>query len=226
MDTVEQATGSVGAMLFDMNNRLPDIPRSRSMERAFEDYMQGGWIPRDERYRLTPFLLKRGVTTEGDLITPEEIARSDYYQDFLAPLGLRWYAAVKIAAGDQIWALSLQRSIAQGPYSPSEVQRLRELSAKLAAVAALSKTIGLARTDAALDAFSASEMAAVMLNRKGEVLKVNAATEQLLGGDLQISHKRLTPRDRKAADDLERSLHELLWRQTQAATGGRLSYRA
>ncbi len=89
MDAVERSAGSVGAMLIDMTN-LPDVPR--------------GWSHRDERYRLMPFLERQGVTTELDLITPEDVDGSAYYREFLAPLRLRWYAAVKAAAGDQFWA--------------------------------------------------------------------------------------------------------------------------
>lgn len=218
MDVVERATGSVGAMLFDMKNRLPDIPRSRSMEPAFESYMRGGWNQRDERYRLTPILMQRGVTTELDLMTPEEIARSAYYQEFLAPLGLKWYAAVKVAASDQFWALSLQRSIEQGPFSPSEVRQLAEVSMELAAVAALSRALGIARAEAALDAFSASGTAVVMIDRQGDVLRVNAAAEKLFGADLQVTRKRIVPRDRNAAAALDKSLRELLWQVTPSAT--------
>ncbi|TCN30206.1 PAS domain-containing protein [Sinorhizobium americanum] len=218
MDIVEKATGSVGAMLFDMKNRLPDIPRSRSMELAFESYVHGGWIQRDERYRLTPILVQRGVTTELDLITPEEIARSAYYQEFLAPLGLRWYAAVKVAASDQFWALSLQRSIEQGPFSPGEVRQLAEVSKELAAVAALSRALGIARAEAALDAFSASGTAVVMIDRQGDVLRVNSAAEKLFGIDLQVTRKRIVPRDRNAAAALDRSLRELLWQATPPTT--------
>lgn len=218
LDVVERATDSVGAMLFDMQRQLPDIPRSHAMEAAFDTYQRGGWIDRDERYRLAPFMMQRGVATDLDLITPEEIAASAYYQEFLAPLGLRWYAAVKVAANGQTWALSLQRSIEQGPYSPIEMQQLGELSRELAAVAAFSRLIGMTRVEAALEAFSASGTAAVMLDRGGNVLEINAATERLLGSDLQIYRKRLVPRDRRAAVALDQSLHELLWQQSPSAT--------
>ncbi|WP_157784698.1 helix-turn-helix transcriptional regulator [Sinorhizobium fredii] len=218
MDIVEKATGSVGAMLFDMKGRLPDIPRSRSMEAAFDSYVRGGWIQCDERYRLTPFLVQRGVTTELDLMTPDEIAGSAYYQEFLAPQGLRWFAAVKVAAGDQFWSLSLQRSIGQGPFSPDEVRQLAELSKELAAVAALSRALGIARAEAALDAFSASGTAVIMVDRRGDVLRANPAAENLLGADLQVTRKRIVSRDRNAAAALDQAIRELLWQGTPSET--------
>ncbi|MEX2746027.1 helix-turn-helix transcriptional regulator [Rhizobium mongolense] len=218
MNTVERATGCIGAMLFDMNTRLPDIPCSESMREAFDIYVRGGWLERDERYRLAPFLMQRGVTTDLDLMTTEHIARSPYYQEFLAPLGLRWYAAVKIAAGDQVWALSLQRSIEQGPPSHEEIMQLQRLSGELGAVAALFQAIGLARADAALDAFNISGTAVLMLDRQGKALRVNAAAEKLLGYDLHLVRRELVVRDRHADNQLNLALNELLRQQRGSMT--------
>ncbi|AZO32305.1 hypothetical protein [Mesorhizobium sp. M1B.F.Ca.ET.045.04.1.1] len=108
MEVAEKATESAGALLFDLKGHFPRIPRSRSLEAAFERYVEDGWIHRDERYRLIPFLSRRGVTTDLDLFTADDIAKLPYYQEFLSPLGLRWYAAVKVAAGDDFWCISLQ----------------------------------------------------------------------------------------------------------------------
>lgn len=218
MNFIEKATGNVGAILFDMDNRLPSPPRSRSMDAAFDAYVSGGWHQRDERYRLTSLQMRNGVTTEFGLFTPEQIAGSAYCQEFLAPLGLRWYAAIKMAAGDEFWALSLQRSIAQGPYSPAEVRQLRRLSDTLCSVAAFSRAIGACRMDAALDAFSVSGVAVLMLERRGNVISANTAAEELFDVDVQLRRGRFVPRDRVAAETLERSLNALLLDGESAAS--------
>lgn len=210
MEVAEKATGSFGALLFDLNGHLPRIPHSRSSIAAFETYVCDGWIDRDERYRLIPFLSQRGVTTDLDLFTPDEISRHPYYQEFLAPLGLRWYAAVKVAAGEDFWALSLQRTIEQGPFSPGELEDLAKLSVQLGSSAALTRALGLARAEAALDAFDASGTAVVMMDRCGKVIRINSAAEQLLGPDLQVSNSRLVLAHRDAAAAIQKSLWELL----------------
>ncbi|TIP80247.1 MAG: helix-turn-helix transcriptional regulator, partial [Mesorhizobium sp.] len=131
MELTQKATGSVGALLLDMNGHLPHIPRSQSTARTHEAYVRDGWIHRDERYRLAPFLARHGIATDLDLFTPDDIAKHPYYQEFLAPFGLRWCALVKVAAGDVFWCLSLQRSIKQGPFSPDELAELTQLSSQL-----------------------------------------------------------------------------------------------
>lgn len=218
MEVAQRATGSAGALLFNIRGHLPGIPHSSSMESSFDVYVRDGWINRDERYRLAPFLVRNGVSSEFDLLTPEQIAKHPYYQEFLAPLGLRWCALVKVAAGEDLWSLSLQRTIEQGPFLPKEIQQLAELSGKLGSVAALARALGFARAEGALDAFSTSGTAAVMLDQRGQVLGVNSAADQLMGRDLQVTSRRLISRDRNATDALDRALQALLWRQAAPAS--------
>ncbi|MER8823056.1 helix-turn-helix transcriptional regulator [Mesorhizobium sp. M0991] len=218
MDVAEKATGSAGALLFDMRGHLPLVPCSRSMAPVLETYVRDGWINRDERYRGLNILDRQGVTSEFDLFTTDEIAKHPYYQEFLAPFGLQRYAAVKVAAADEFWVLSLQRSIQQGPFTPDEMRQLAELSKQLGSAAAVARAIGFARVDAALDAFSATETPAIMLDRSGNVLTSNPSAERLLGRDLQITRRRLVSFERTATDALDRSLRALLCSPDTAAS--------
>ncbi len=210
MDVAATATGSFGAMLFDMNGHLPGVPRSREMGPAFETYVRDGWIDRDERYSMAPLMVRRGVVSELDVLTPEEIAKRPYYQEFLAPFGLRWYAGVKVAAGDDLWCLSIQRSIQQGPFSPSEMQSLADCSRQLGSAAALGRMLSFARAEGAMDAFSASGTPAVMLDRKAAVILVNEPAEKMFGRDIQMTGRHLACVDRNATDALRHALQELL----------------
>ncbi|RWA62458.1 helix-turn-helix transcriptional regulator [Mesorhizobium sp.] len=218
MEVALRATESAGALLFDIKGHLPNIPRSASMESSFDVYVRDGWINRDERYRLAPFLARNGVSSEFDLLRPDDIAKHPYYQEFLAPLGLRWCALVKIAAGDDFWSLSLQRTIKQGPFLPEEMQQLSELSKSLGSVTAVARALGFARAKGALDAFSTSGTAALMLDQRGEVLGVNNAAEQLMGKGLQVTGRRIASNDRNATEALDRALQALLRRPASSAT--------
>ncbi|MER8475990.1 helix-turn-helix transcriptional regulator [Mesorhizobium sp. M1163] len=218
MEVAEKATGSAGALLFDIRGHLPLVPCSRAMAPVLETYVRDGWINRDERYRSLNVLERQGVSSEFDFVTPDDIAKHPYYQEFLAPFGLQRYAAVKIAAGDDFWALSLQRSIQQGPFTPDEMRQLAQLSKQLGSAAAVARAIGFGRVDAALDAFSATETPAIMLDRSGNVLLSNASAERLLGRGLQITRRRLVSFDRTATEALDRSLKALLCSPDTAAT--------
>jgi DNA-binding CsgD family transcriptional regulator len=208
---LSDATGSVGAGLVPLRagTRFPLLHNGR-LAPMNETYLRDGWVQRDVRFRCVPALLRRGASAEFDFITADEIAIHPYYQEWLAPHGLRWFSAVKIAFGEEIWALSIQRSIAQGPFSPAEVDHLAELSKGLASAGALARALGFARAEAALAAFEVSGLAVALVDRLGKVVRLNAAAELLIGSDLKIVRGRIVCADRDAAAAFDRALHALL----------------
>jgi DNA-binding CsgD family transcriptional regulator len=123
---------------------------------------------------------------------------------------------VKVGEGEDVWALVLQRTIAQGPFSPNELGRLAALSRRLAGAATLARTFGFARMEGALAAFEASRTPAVAIDRLGEVVRLNHSAERLLGGDLQVVRKRLVSFNRDATAALDRALHALIWTRGEA----------
>jgi DNA-binding CsgD family transcriptional regulator len=143
--------------------------------------------------------------------------RHPYYQEFLRPHGLQYFAGVKMAAGDDLWCVSIQRSIQQGSFSPNEMRKLAALSQKFAGAAALARAIGIATANTAVEAIELSTSAVVLLNRMGEILRLNRAAESLLGSQLRVLKRRLVSQNKNATIALDRSLHALLWAKTHAA---------
>lgn len=216
MDIASDATGSLGALLVPLGQRTPNLPKSESMHGVAEDYVGKGWIHRDERTRSIPTILRRGVSSEFDFTTSEEMAKSPYYQEFLARHGLKWFAGVKVGEGEDVWALVLQLTVAQGPFSHDELTRLAELSRSLAGAATLARAFGSARMEAVLGAFEASRTPVAAIDRSGEAVRLNLSAEHLLGADLQVVKKRLVSFNRDATAALDRALHALLWTTGEA----------
>ena len=130
---------------------------------------------------------------------------------------MRWFAGVKVEAGDDLWCLSIQRSLQQGPFSPTELEQLASLSGRLASGAAVARALGFRQAHAALEAFSVTGSPTLLLNRCGEVLQINEAAEQLLGRDLQVSCRRIVSVDRNATAALNGALRTLLWTRSSSA---------
>ncbi|WFU21155.1 helix-turn-helix transcriptional regulator [Bradyrhizobium sp. CB1717] len=218
LDVVTEQTESRGALLLPISgDPLPNIPSSGRLARAIEVYFRDGWHKRDERFRGVTTLLRDGVIDDLDCVTPDQMKHLPYYQEFLAPLGLRWFACVKIACGDDVWGLSIQRGQHQDPFSAQQKSRLAHLSRSLSANAAVSRALGFAAADAALEAFDISQTAAVLLNRRAEVIRSNRLAHRLLTGDIRICARRLTSVDPSATAAIERALHRLLWNADDAA---------
>jgi DNA-binding CsgD family transcriptional regulator len=219
LEVLTKQTGSFGTVLLPVSGGgpIPSIPYTETMGESADVYFRDGWHQRDERYRGVSLLLERGVVDDLDVLDPDEIQRHPYYQEFLAPLGLQWFAGVKIASETDVWCLSVQRRNEQGPFSDNEKHQLARLSHRLSSSAVLSRTLSTAAADGALDAFDMCRTAVVLINRRGEVFRANQSAEHLLVGDVRISRGKLTARDERATSTLDRTLHDLIWRREGSA---------
>jgi DNA-binding CsgD family transcriptional regulator len=208
---VTAETESFGAILVPVaGNHLPNVPFSDRMEESLSAYFHGGWHLRDERNHGAAIMKRYGVVDDLDIVSIDDIKRRPYYQDFLAPVGLRWFAGVKVACGDDLWCLSVQRSLQQTPFSPEEKRKLAQLSKSLSSAAAISRAFGFATANAALDAFEVSDTAVLLIDRLGNVIRANQTAELLLKGDVKISRGKIVAKDQNASRAVERALHKLL----------------
>ena len=215
LDSLASATGSFGAVMLPLaGDALPNVPYTENISGVMEDYFRDGWHLRDERMRTVPALTQRGVADDFDGHNAEEIARHPYYQEFLAPHRLRRYAGVKVACGDDLWAVALQRTIDQGPFTADEKDELARVSSRLSTGAAIARALSASAATGALEAFEMSGTAVVLLNRLGNVFKANPSAERLLVDDIQIVKGQLTAKDARATTALNRAIHHLLWHPT------------
>jgi DNA-binding CsgD family transcriptional regulator len=215
LTSVAAATGSFGAVMLPLaGDALPNVPYTENVSEVMEAYFRDGWHLQDERMRTVPTLMQRGVADDFDGHSADEIARHPYYQEFLAPHRLRWYAGIKIACGDDLWAVALQRTIDQGPFSAEEKDELARISSRLSTGAAIARALSASAASGALEAFEMSGTAVVLLNRHGHVFKANAPAERLLVDDVRIVKGQLTAKDTRATMALNRAIHKLLWRPT------------
>ncbi len=212
MEVAARATGSFGAALLPRPElRTPAFPRSETLELVSQAYVKDGWIKRDLRNNALPTLIRVGAASDFDFISHDEMLRHPFYQEFLAPQGLRWFASVKVGDGPDLWCLSLQRSIVEGPFTPNELRRLADLSRRLSGAAELARAFGFARAEAALQAFETSGSPAAMMDSNAEVLRLNGSAERLLDADLKIVGRRIVSFDPDATAALDRALHSLIW---------------
>ena len=212
LDCISTQTEACGTLLLPVTgNHIPNVPATEGLARAVEAYFADEWYLRDIRYNAAPKLIRTGLMDDFDCVAIEKINRDPYYQEFLAPAGLRWFAGVKMQAGDDVWCVSINRKANQEPFSTDEKQKLTQLSRAFSAAAALAKALGFAASNAALEAFDVSGTAAVLLDRQAEVVRTNRAADKLLGGEVRITGKRLTAMDPAATGALGRALHSLLW---------------
>jgi DNA-binding CsgD family transcriptional regulator len=218
MNTAAFVTGAAGAVLLPITGaQIPEVPCSDRTGEANEAYFRDRWYEQDERSKGIPLLVKNGLVDDLDLFNERYINRHPYYQDFLTPFGFRWFVGVRVAFGDDVWCLSIQRTITQGPFSGSQKKKLLRLSQTLSASAALAKAIGFAASGATLDALEASGSAALLIDRQGDVFQMNPSAELMLKGEVRVVNRRLVAQDARSTAAFDRALHDLIWRRSDAA---------
>ncbi|WP_076864283.1 helix-turn-helix transcriptional regulator [Bradyrhizobium mercantei] len=211
LDVVTTVTDSYGAVLLPVaGGMISALPFTEPMSRSFETYTKDSWFTRDERFRGITLMKQRGIVDDLDIFTPDQIKRHPYYQDFLAPHGLRWFGGIAISCGAHLWCLSIQRSIAQGPFSEEEKDQLAYLSKRLSGTAAVASTIGESAALGALNAFEISGQGAALINREGKIFRLNSVAEQLLKQDVTVVKGRLVAQDSAATASFEQAVSKLL----------------
>jgi DNA-binding CsgD family transcriptional regulator len=211
MNVASEVTGSRGALLFPASGRIGELPMSQAMDETTDAYFRGGWHERDERFAGLAHLKSVGFTTEFDFTSPERMRQSPYFEEFLRPFGLRWFAGVGIRSGAEVWSLSLQRTFEQGPFQQDELLALRSLARRLDAAADLSRAIALAQVKSAGEAFEYSKTAAVFVDRAGRLVHSNDAAGHLFTqGDLRLAGNRIRLRAGSAQGPFDRGLSDVL----------------
>jgi DNA-binding CsgD family transcriptional regulator/PAS domain-containing protein len=182
VDTVK----AVGAVTVRIDPWGKSLPLSESLAGSYESYIHDGWWQRDERARAVPLLARRTVVVDLDLFSAAEIARMPFYQEFLAPHGLRWAAMVGMRVEGAPWSFSLQRTIRQEPFDAHEQLQLAQFAPHLSRALTLQSALERSWTEGLISALDAVQCPAFLIDGGGRVTRHNRAAETLVGHGLEI----------------------------------------
>jgi DNA-binding CsgD family transcriptional regulator len=141
---------------------------------------------RQARFNEPRFLL------DTEVMSPEEMAGSAYYREFMKPHGVYWHTGTSIIApsGD-VLKISVHRNYNSGPLKPEIAQRLTALRPHIARAALLTARLRFEQVRAAVEAFDVIGLATAAI-RSGRVVIANAGFEKLLPAVVQDRRARLT----------------------------------
>jgi DNA-binding CsgD family transcriptional regulator len=214
LGVISTAVGATGAVLLQNDVGTSDIrhsPHSAGVSELVSTYFGDGWHTRDLRAQRGFALLLKGenVVIDQDIVTPDEVKRLAYFNEFLAPVGLRWFAGTGVRAGPALWAISIQRTAKEGPFATADKHALNQLSQRLTEVATLSTAVGRIALSSAINALNAIREAALAIDRLGFVLEANAEAEGLFDDDIRIINRRLVVYDAEARSGLQNLMDRL-----------------
>jgi len=197
LDRVAAAAGATGVALVPLKveHRIPGLLHTDRMANIADRYLHEGWYKHDARSLGIPYMLSRGISVDQDFITPEEMRKSDMYNDLLARDGLYWFAGVLFHADKETWCVTIHRTAEQGPFTPAEQIQLLALRAPLTMAATVAQKFAMARAAGGLDAFDMMDTAAMLVDQQGQVLRTNRIADERLGDGLQITSRRVMADD-------------------------------
>jgi DNA-binding CsgD family transcriptional regulator len=206
LSQISEAVGAIGVDLVKSDVRTSDIPHSAGLSEMLNAYFGDGWDTRDLRAdRAFPLILKgQMVVTDQDIVTPDEIDRTPYYNELCAPFGLRWFAGVGFWAGPALWAIGIQRTSHEGPFEANDKRVLAHLSQPLTEITSLSTAVGRIALSSATNALNAVRKPAIAIDRLGFVLDANAGAEALFDENIRIRNRRLVVGDADAKGCLDK----------------------
>lgn len=193
LDRLCAVVNSLGGAILPIEGRIPGpIVVSDAVKDAFTAYFEEGWVRSDIRMRGLQRMLRTGITVDHDVITVEGMRRDPYYQELLRRHGLQWYAGLGFRIGDETWAISIQRSSEQGPFTPEEQGALVNVSGKISACATIAANIERARLSGLTDALEGIGQPSLLLNRSGRIIRINQAAERLINNGIKIKGNYLS----------------------------------
>jgi DNA-binding CsgD family transcriptional regulator len=200
-------TEAFGAALTPVTgNILPNVPLSCRMEETLGAYLQREWQMPSEHVRGAG-----KIVLADDRVNTDEIKVPHLpLRNFLPTNGLGLCVEINVECGSDLWCLSIRRSLGQRPFSPEEKGKIALIRKSLSSAVAVSRVIGIATTEACVDAFDVSATAVLVFDRFGKVIRRNESAEQTLQGDVRLSRGRLVSKDQNATRVLEQALYKFM----------------
>jgi DNA-binding CsgD family transcriptional regulator len=203
LDGIAAAAGGFGASIIPLaapTGAMRIIATGVTKEHQHD--WEGGWWRIDPRGPRA-FSLGPGarVITDHDIITPDEVARDAFYQEFWRPRGFGdTLAQLARPLPQHAVCISVHRDARKGPFERAGIDVMTTLGRHAARAVALSAELAAARMVRATlaEAFDLIAAGIVLLGRGGVVTHINKAGEALLGDGIAIGHGRLLRASRPA----------------------------
>jgi DNA-binding CsgD family transcriptional regulator len=181
----------------DPERPLLEMPASAEYNGLLDEYVRDQWYLNHYRAERGRRLMQAGqsVILEHDLATDDERKTLRHYNELYQRWGFPGFAMTAFRVADRPWAVPVLRGASQGHFQRDETPLLRRLIPHLARMIRLSDKFALRHASMQLDMLERLGSAAVLVDWRGMVVRINALAEALLGADLRIHRGMLHASD-------------------------------
>ncbi|WP_448188079.1 LuxR C-terminal-related transcriptional regulator [Azospirillum sp. sgz301742] len=161
------------------------------------------------------------ITNCVDYVPQDGVAKSEYYQDFLIPVGGRWVMGSKLFSADSALAtVGIHRGLPDEAFASADMRQFALIAPHLRQAAVLHAKLNALETRAerAEAALNATPTGVIVVDGAGRILRTNAAAEILLraADGVRVSAGLLAAAQPRETDVLRRMI-----RGAVAAVSGR-----
>jgi DNA-binding CsgD family transcriptional regulator len=159
------------------------------------------------------------------VLSEQAMAQDEFYEDFLRPQGLRYFVSGHMMNNSEYYGVfSVQRRIEEGHADKDELELMKRLLPHLSQAVQIQMKLAKEedRTQGANFLVENSRTGVVFMDRKGQVLSMNGAADQVIAdetNELDILQKRLVTGNRRQAIELDRLICDAI--QTGTGQGER-----
>ena len=140
LQAVADACGALGATVFPVYPDSTGAIPSPGMEEVVAALAAEGWVGTNSRMERGMQLTRagmKGLITESDMFTPEELNVDRYYNEFVRPHRMGSTAGMVLAqaSGEVLFPFAMERMAKDEPFGPDEVALINPLMERLRAAA-------------------------------------------------------------------------------------------
>jgi DNA-binding CsgD family transcriptional regulator len=198
LQSLAEASGSRAAVMHFVGAAEPSYICSSALSELLSRYRSEGWYLRNSRMETGLRLVARGwrgVLTERDAFTEDELKRDPFSQEFARPHGFFPYAgaAMRPAPGVVV-PLVIERAVGEGSFERHEVVNLNRLFAHLGNACEFAARYAVKEASSLIETLATNGQPLALVGPEGRLQHANEAFEAFFGDVLFLTGGRLRAR--------------------------------
>lgn len=216
LQAVAEACGAAGGVILPIFPGPATAYPSPGIEEYVHDLVADGWAStnnsRMQRGLALTMAGMKGLITDSDMFTPEELEKDTFYNEFIRPHRMGSTAGMVLArfGNEIVLPFAMECHARDGPFFREDVVKMNRLMARAKPAAELALKVGFASARRLADSLSESGGEIVLLGPSGRVIHMPPDFERHLGDAVTLRagalHSWHSPTDMKLGAAIGRTV--------------------
>ena len=211
LDNLAHSLGAAACQILphELSQRPLGQVRSSHAWRIHERWQKNSdWVKPVYEPRGDP-LVRQGyrAVLQSQLFTDEEIKHSRFHQEIVRPAGCLHWACGIFQVEDRIWCLPFHRG--DEPFTPDVLEPIAEVAVRMARIISIAEKVSRAEAENEILTLDRAGCAAMLIDKRGRVVRFNRRAEALFCNEFGIRNGRLWTAANSSLERLDRFMAEI-----------------